>query len=300
MPIRLNQSFGLDRLSWEPTACRPMIGLARQPRGPRRFGSRGCWRGVSVGILTAGLWMLASGAGEARAGLIPPANEPGKGTERGTLALYVEKPGDMEFSGFLTVRPLQEHRTSASAILRGRDAAARERLAGKVARYFPEVDEYLVRVPSGMARGEGENALASELISTGDYEYVIPDWIVYPIAIPNDPLYNSQWHHPKIGSPLAWDYTLGSTTIISASTDTGIDVNHPDLAAHRVPGFHAPSNTAEVNGGPVTDVNGHGTHVAGCAAAIGNNGVGVTGVNQRARIMMARVTDSSNGSASIS
>ncbi|MBX7106720.1 MAG: S8 family serine peptidase [Gemmataceae bacterium] len=218
----------------------------------------------------------------------------------GQPALFVEKAGDMEFSGFLVVRPLQEHRRADSAILRGRDAVARQRLAGITAKYYPEVDEYVVRVPAGMPRGAGENSLATELISTGDYEYVVPDWTLFPNAAPNDPLYGSQWHHPVIGSPTAWNYTFGSSTIISAATDTGIDVNHPDLAGHRIPGYNAPANLAEVDGGGVVDVNGHGTHVAGCAAAIGNNGVGVSGVNMNARIMMCRVTDASNGSASSS
>lgn len=218
----------------------------------------------------------------------------------GNGPLFVEKPGDMEFSGYLVVRPIQENRASRSATMQGRDAAARARLAAITAKYYPEVDEYVVRVPEGLARGAGENALADELLSTGDYEYVIPDWMLFPIATPNDPLYSSQWHHPKIGSPTAWNYTTGSSTIICAATDTGIDVNHVDLAAHRVLGYNAPANKAEADGGSVVDVNGHGTHVSGCAAAIGNNGVGVSGVNMNARIMMCRVTDDPGGSASSS
>ncbi|HLO42460.1 MAG TPA: S8 family serine peptidase [Phycisphaerales bacterium] len=214
--------------------------------------------------------------------------------------LFRETPGELEFSGLLIVRPLQEHRRSRSAALIARDVEARQRLAAITAKYYPEVDEYVVRVPAGLGRGTGENRLAVELMATGDYEYVSPDWTCYPIATPNDPMYSSQWHHPKIGSPTAWNYTFGSSTIISAATDTGIDTTHPDLAANRVPGYNAPANKAEVNGGSVSDVNGHGTHVAGCAAAIGNNAKGVSGVNMNARIMMCRVTDASNGSASMS
>jgi Subtilase family/PA14 domain/Bacterial Ig domain len=77
-------------------------------------------------------------------------------------------------------------------------------------------------------------------------------------------------------------------------------VNHPDLAAHRVPGYNAPQNLAETAGGSITDINGHGTHVAGCAGAIGNNALGVSGVSMNARLMAIRVTNSSNGSASSS
>lgn len=236
-------------------------------------------------------------------GITGTASLAGEGaTSTGDIAppvLFVEKPGDMEFSGSLIVRPLQEHRRARANALIARDTQARTRLAAMTVTYYPEVDEYIVHVPAGSPRGVGENQLAIELMATGDYEYVVPNWTCYPIATPNDPMYSNQWHHPKIGSPTAWNYTFGSSTIISAATDTGIDTTHPDLAPHRVPGYNAPANKAEVDGGAINDVNGHGTHVAGCAAAVGNNAKGVSGVNMNARIMMCRVTDASGGGASI-
>ncbi|MCC6426562.1 MAG: S8 family serine peptidase [Phycisphaerales bacterium] len=237
--------------------------------------------------------LMVAIAGLATAAPLPPPPSAGRG-------VFIERPGLAEFSGRLIVRPLQEHRNSASQILRARDQAARDRLAGSIVTHYPEVDEYVISVPAGAARGAGENSLASDLISSGDYQYVEPDWILYPVATPNDPLYSSQWHHPKIGSPTAWNFTFGNSSIICAFTDTGIDVNHNDLAGHRIPGYASPQNLAEVDGGSVVDVNGHGTHVAGCAGAIGNNGLGVSGVNMNARLMMCRITDASNGSASSS
>ncbi len=240
---------------------------------------------------TTAIGVLAVLAGTCVAGEQAASGDP--------VTLFREQPKVMEFSGQLIVRPNQDQRRSRSPVLLARDQAARARLAGITAIYYPEVDEYIVNVPAGRARGAGENALAIELLSTGDYQYVEPNWTCFPVGNPNDPLYGSQWHHPVIGSPIAWNYTTGSSTIICAFTDTGIDVNHVDLAGHRIPGYSAPDNKAEVDGASVQDVNGHGTHVAGCAGAIGNNGTGVSGVNQNARLMMCRVTNSSDGSASI-
>jgi subtilisin family serine protease len=209
---------------------------------------------------------------------------------------FVDQPGKLEFSGRLIVRPRQNAPET-------RKQAARARIHGMVVKHFPEVDEYVIRVPDaagGNGKGAKENQLAGELMASGDYEYATPDWNVAPIAIPNDPSFGSQWHHTKIESQKAWDLQRGSSSMILAFTDTGIDTTHPDLAANRVPGYHAPSGLAETSGGPINDIHGHGTHVAGCAAAIGNNGTGVSGVGWNFKIMMVRVTDDPYGYASIS
>src|SRR6185436_1660421 len=49
---------------------------------------------------------------------------------------------------------------------------------------------------------------------------------------PNDPRYSSQWYLPKIGAPAAWKVTTGSSNIVVAVIDTGVDYTHPDLAAN--------------------------------------------------------------------
>ena len=86
--------------------------------------------------------------------------------------------------------------------------------------------------------------------------------------------------------------------MIVAVTDTGI-ITHQDLG-NRVSGYNAASGVAEANGGVMTDINGHGTHVAGCAAASGNNSVGVVGMGWNLRVMPVRVSEASTGSASMS
>ena len=109
------------------------------------------------------------------------------------------------------------------------------------------------------------------------------------------------WGLDQIHADSAWSMTNGSPDVVVAVIDTGIDVSHPDLAANvfRNPG-EVPNNGMDDDGnGFVDDVRGwdfynndnnpmddhsHGTHVAGTIAAIGNNGVGVVGVNWSARI----------------
>jgi subtilisin family serine protease len=203
---------------------------------------------------------------------------------------FVGVPGELEFSGELTVRPRQD-------LGAARTGQARARLNGLIEDYYPETDEYTIRVPAGYGGlGEGENRLARELLATGEYQYVHPNWICYPIATPNDPLFGSQWHHTMMQSQAAWDLLTGSPSVIVAVTDTGILTTHADLT-NRVPGFNAVDDLAEVDGGQMEDVNGHGTHVAGCAAAVGNNGVGVAGVGWNLSVMSIRVSNAAGGGA---
>src|SRR5581483_618823 len=95
---------------------------------------------------------------------------------------------------------------------------------------------------------------------------------------PNDPLIAKQWALTSINAPAAWDITTGSGSIVIAVLDSGVDVTHPDLAGKLVPGRNVVDDSADV-----TDSFGHGTHVAGIAAAAGNNGVGIAGVSWGAR-----------------
>lgn len=209
---------------------------------------------------------------------------------------FTEVPGELEFSGEMIVRPLQPEadgtlRLSNSA----RRALAGNLLVGQIREYVPQTDEYIVRVPIGHT----ETSYARQLMSTGLYQYAEPNWICYPNAIPNDPRYNLQWHHPIVQSPQAWDIETGSNDIITAFVDTGILKTHADLAANVVEGYNSVNRLKESEGGQINDINGHGTHVAGCGSAIGNNGVGVSGMGWNFKIMMVRTSNSSGGSASM-
>jgi subtilisin family serine protease len=102
----------------------------------------------------------------------------------------------------------------------------------------------------------------------------------------NDPMASSQWHLSKIKAPDAWNTTTGSSSVIIAILDTGVDGTHPDLAAKMVPGWNTFDNNSNS-----ADVYGHGTAVAGTAAAIGNNKVGVASPAWGCKIMPVRISD---------
>jgi len=209
-------------------------------------------------------------------------------------ATFTEIPGEREFSGALIVRPRQD-------LSRAERAKAIALLGEWAHRRNPRTDEFVVEVaPVPLAIGASENAVAQRLAKTGLFQYACPDWTLYPVATPNDPRFPEQWHHTMMQSPLAWEIARadGAAEIIVAVTDTGI-VPHEDLA-NRVPGFNSVSDIAEADGGDLTDIHGHGTHVAGCAAAAGNNGVGVSGPGWNFRIMPVRVSEAANGGAAMS
>ena len=113
------------------------------------------------------------------------------------------------------------------------------------------------------------------------------DTLIAPGAIADDPNFANAWHLSRIGATTAWDQTMGAGITI-AILDTGIDASHPDLAPQLVPGWNFYDNN-----GNTSDIHGHGTAVAGIAAAASNNGIGVASVAGRARIMPVRISDPS-------
>ncbi|MHB0874501.1 MAG: S8 family serine peptidase [Anaerolineae bacterium] len=104
---------------------------------------------------------------------------------------------------------------------------------------------------------------------------------------PNDPRYASQWGLAAVRAPSAWQMTVGVNGPIIAILDTGASLGHTDLAANLVPGYDFANGDATPD-----DDQGHGSHVAGIIGAVGNNGVGVVGMNWAARIMPLKVLDS--------
>lgn len=100
-----------------------------------------------------------------------------------------------------------------------------------------------------------------------------------------DPLRGDQWALDRIGARAGWS-AGGGRRVVIAVVDTGVDLSHEDLASKIVAG----RDFVEGDGRP-QDEHGHGTHVAGIAAAAAGNGLGVGGVAPRARIMPVRVLD---------
>jgi len=138
---------------------------------------------------------------------------------------------------------------------------------------------------------------ASDLV-----EYAEPDPIVHTTDVPNDPGVSQQWAWPVIHAFDAWIVKHDSPGVLTALIDTGCTYTHPDLAANiwtnpgEIPGNglddDANGYPDDVHGynfyyenGDPADRNGHGTHTAGTLAAVGNNGIGVTGVNWTGSVM---------------
>src|SRR5207247_7126716 len=90
----------------------------------------------------------------------------------------------------------------------------------------------------------------------------------------------------------AWGRGVKGAGVTIAVVDTGVDLNHPDLASHLVAGKDLVAGKTDCPPGP-QDEYGHGTHVAGIAAAVTNNGIGVAGTAPDASIMPVRVLDPS-------
>ncbi len=117
-----------------------------------------------------------------------------------------------------------------------------------------------------------------------------PNFLRRAQVTPSDPYYSQQWHLPRVAAPELWDVQRGSSQTIIAVLDTGVDTSHPDLTAKLLPGLNALGTNNCGNTGATDDhPSGHGTHVAGIAAAATDNGAGVAGIAWNPRILPIKV-----------
>src|SRR4030095_13480380 len=142
--------------------------------------------------------------------------------------------------------------------------------------------------------------LMASLKQEDSVESLTLDYVMETMFVPNDPYYSTpyptskfgniaQWAPQFIGADQAWNTTLGDPSITIAIVDTGVDANHPDLAGK----VRLTKNF--VKGEKALDLFGHGTHVAGIAAANTNNGIGIAGICGQCSLMSVNVLGA-NGS----
>jgi len=150
---------------------------------------------------------------------------------------------------------------------------------------IPQIDVRVLRVPAG-----NRDRVLAALQNNPNIQFAEVNGIAQLNLSTNDPevVNGRQWHLGKIQAPEAWNVTSGGASTIIAVLDTGVSPNHPDLAGNLLQGynFHAGnSNWA--------DDHGHGTQVAGVAAAKGNNGIGIAGVAWNTAILPVKISDAS-------
>ncbi|RWZ58199.1 peptidase S8 [Halobacillus fulvus] len=125
-------------------------------------------------------------------------------------------------------------------------------------------------------------------------EYAEPNYVFDATWTPNDTYYSGVQYGPQnTDTPAAWDITRGSSSQEIAIIDSGVDYNHPDLDGKTILGYDFVDNDYD----PM-DLNNHGTHVAGTAAAETNNSQGVAGMAPNTKILAVRALGA-NGSGSL-
>ncbi|MBA2692877.1 MAG: S8 family serine peptidase [Rubrobacter sp.] len=166
-----------------------------------------------------------------------------------------------------------------------------EEVESAVQKSLPAVDAQLISFPEAKEEGsreEREQILEEKkeelegdpAVRSVDYNY-----LKELEAIPNDPLFDRQWHLGRAGrvaAPVAWNTTTGDGAAI-AVIDSGIDLDHPDLRDKISDSINTSGDS-----GNADDTNGHGTHVAGIAAAATNNNRGVAGTCPDCSLLAAR------------
>ena len=170
-------------------------------------------------------------------------------------------------------------------------AAAHAAVGSRVEGRIPQIDVEIVKIPSGRT----VEGLIRAYLKNPNVAFAEPDYIVTATAItPDDPYYsNQQYYMESIAAPEGWAIATGSSDVTVAILDTGVNP-HPDLAGRIIEGRDI------INGDDdPADDHGHGTIVAGIAAANGNNSIGVAGIDWAARIMPVKVLGS-NGSGTSS
>ncbi|WP_139892164.1 S8 family serine peptidase [Bacillus sp. D386] len=126
------------------------------------------------------------------------------------------------------------------------------------------------------------SSIAKRLSKHKSVQLVEPNILYKTAYTPKDKHYKKQWHLPKINMPKAWDKSKGSSSIIVAVIDNGMQTNHPDLKGKITKQKNIVRNNSTITSAA------HGTHVAGIIAATQNT-IGISGVAPKVKIMPVQV-----------
>jgi len=152
--------------------------------------------------------------------------------------------------------------------------------------------------------------LVNSFLNTGMMMYAEVKFLPKTEYVPNDPNTGLQYHLNKISANVAWDISKGDTNVVIGIVDTGTDLDHPDLLANLKINYADPVNgmdddgdgyidnfhgwdLGEVDNTPETNASNHGSHVAGCAAAVTDNGVGVASPGFYCKYLPVKIADAS-------
>ena len=185
--------------------------------------------------------------------------------------------------------------------------------------YLIRFSEQVAAPMSNAGEMRSVHQVVEQLQALEEVEFAEPNYLVFALSTESadsatyvaEPLYSQQWGPAAINLPALWNMPKISTKRpVIAIIDTGVDVEHPDLKdniwvnekeKNGVAGKDDDGNGVvdDIHGydfvnktGGMADFNGHGTHCAGIAAAVGNNGIGITGANPDALIMPITVMQS--------
>ena len=145
-------------------------------------------------------------------------------------------------------------------------------------------DTYLLKIPL-----INKNSVLENLGKSLWVDYVEEDYQAKAAALPNDPFYPDQWGLKNINAQGAWDADVGSESVVIAILDTGINKENPDLKNKVIASVSCLSFSCRDY--QTSDPAGHGTHVAGIAAAVTNNNEGIAGLSWNSKLMSVKVLD---------
>ena len=136
-------------------------------------------------------------------------------------------------------------------------------------------------VVADVPAGDTVESFVESLEDHPSVDYAQPNYLyTFESVSVNDSFVGKQWHLNAMGISEAWDTTMGSSSVIVAVLDTGVDLNHPDLSGQLV----RPTDVVDSDGSAQDD-NGHGTHVAGIIGALANNAKGGAGIAPGVKLM---------------